>query len=280
MVRMPAESMLAQPVDTFALPAGWAAEPKWDGFRVLLAYDQEQTLLRSRHGTDLTGAFPELVAVAAVLPYDVVLDGEVVIWAEGRLAFEYLTRRLNRRAATVARLAEQYPAHFVAFDLLHQDVDLTGRPYVERRAALEALFAEYGLGAPWTLCPMTTDEERAREWLSWSVVGIEGAVFKRLRQPYLPGKHAGGWRKYRVRESTEAIVGAVTGSVSRPGTLLLGRLARDLAAQLAPAGPEHPWRGRTFSAGWHTNDVLDVTLVAPELVAEIDADVALDGAGR
>ncbi|WP_051862852.1 hypothetical protein [Streptomyces ochraceiscleroticus] len=59
----------------------------------------------------------------------------MVIWADGRLAFEHLTRRLNRRAATAARLAEQHPVHFVAFDLLHQDVDLTARPYAERRAA-------------------------------------------------------------------------------------------------------------------------------------------------
>ncbi|MEV0604671.1 ATP-dependent DNA ligase [Streptomyces sp. NPDC050315] len=297
---MPREPILAQPVDTFTLPAGWAAEPKWDGFRTLLAHDQEQTLLRSRHGTDLTPGFPELVAAAAALPYDIVLDGEVVIWAEGRLAFEYLNRRLNRCPATAARLAEQHPAHFVAFDLLHQaSADLTVRPYAERRAALEALFADHHLGPPWTLCPMTTDVDIAREWLSWSAVGIEGAVFKRLQQPYLPGKRAGGWRKYRVRESTEAIAGAITGSLHRPSTLLLGRfdaagrlryagrttqlaaaLARDVAVQLTPAGPGHPWTGRTFSAGWGTDDTLDVTLVVPELVAEISADVALDGVGR
>ncbi|MFI9029908.1 ATP-dependent DNA ligase [Streptomyces sp. NPDC053560] len=270
-----------------------------DGFRALLAHDQEQTLLRSRHGTDLTPGFPELAAASAQLPYDVVLDGELVIWADGRLAFEHLTRRLNRRPATAARLAEQHPAHFVAFDLLHYGVDLTSHPYALRRAALETLFADHRLGAPWTLCPMTTDEATAREWLSWSAAGIEGCVFKRQQQPYIPGKRAGGWRKYRVRESTEAIVGAVTGSLHRPGTLLLGRLdaasrlryvgrttqldaalARDIAAQLTPAGPGHPWAGRRFSTGWGTNGTLDVTLVVPELVAEISADVALDGAGR
>ncbi|WP_223733396.1 ATP-dependent DNA ligase [Streptomyces purpurogeneiscleroticus] len=221
--------MLARPVDVFALSAGWVVESKWDGFRVLLAHDQEQTLLCSRHGTALTPGFPELVAAAAQLPYDVVLDGELVIGADVRLAFEYLTRRLNRRPATAARLAEQHPAHFVA-----QDVDLTARTYVERRAALEALFAEYGLGPPWTLCPMTTDEATARQWLSWSAVGIEGVVFKRQQQPYLPGKRAGGWRKYGVREFTEAIVGAVTGFLRRPGTLLLGRF--DAAGRLRYVG--------------------------------------------
>ncbi|WP_223733393.1 hypothetical protein [Streptomyces purpurogeneiscleroticus] len=38
-------------------------------------------------------------------------------------------------------------------------------------------------------------------------------------------------------------------------------LARDLAAQPTPAGPEHPWTGRTFSAGCGTEDTLDVDLV-------------------
>ncbi|WP_106975738.1 hypothetical protein [Streptomyces violens] len=73
-MEMPREPMPAQPVDTFHLPAGWAAEPKWDGYRALLAHDQDQTLLRSRHGTDFTPGFPELVAAAAALP-NVVLGG-------------------------------------------------------------------------------------------------------------------------------------------------------------------------------------------------------------
>lgn len=42
-VRMPVEPMLAQPVDDFHLSAGWAVEPKWDGFRALLAYDYART---------------------------------------------------------------------------------------------------------------------------------------------------------------------------------------------------------------------------------------------
>ncbi|MFD3621682.1 hypothetical protein ACFWWT_42140 [Streptomyces sp. NPDC058676] len=32
-----------------------------------------------------------------------------------------------------------------------------------------------------------------------------------------------GWQKYKVRETSEAIVGAITGSLAAPRTLLLGR---------------------------------------------------------
>ncbi|MFH9821146.1 hypothetical protein [Streptomyces sp. NPDC017230] len=85
----------------------------------------------------------------------------------------------------------------------------------------------------------------------------------------------------------------------RPRTLLLGRydgmgrlrytgrtvtLARTVTAVLAealtPAGGGHPWSGRTFAAGWGSRDVLDVMLVDPQLVVEVDVDVARDAVGR
>jgi hypothetical protein len=102
-----------------------------------------------------------------------------------------------------------------------------------------------------------------------------------------------------VRETHEAIVGAVTGSLRSPRTLLLGRYdtegrlqytgrtttlpqaaARSIAVLLAPSRGEHPWTGWTFSAGWGSREVLDVTLVRPELVVEVGVDVARDSTGR
>lgn len=97
----------------------------------------------------------------------------------------------------------------------------------------------------------------------------------------------------------QALGGAVSGSLSVPATVLLGRMdaagalhyvgrtsvlsreaGRGLAAQLTAASQEHPWAGRTFSAGWGSRDVLPVQLVEPVLVAEVAADVSLDPAGR
>ncbi|WP_393053052.1 hypothetical protein [Streptomyces sp. LN549] len=52
------------------------AEPKWDGYRALLArYADGRVMIRSRRGTDTTMAFPEVTAAAAALPVDVGLDG-------------------------------------------------------------------------------------------------------------------------------------------------------------------------------------------------------------
>lgn len=178
-------------------------------------------LIRSRRGGDLTPAFPEIAAAAAYLPDDTVLDGELVTWGNDRIAFERLQKRANRTATAAARAAARWPAHFVAFDLLRSGADLTPQPYRVRRAALEQLFTDHHLQAPWTLCPSTTDPQQATEWLGWSSVGLEGLVYKHLGQRYLPGSRA--WRKYRIRHTTEAVVGAVTGAPTAPTTALLGR---------------------------------------------------------
>jgi ATP-dependent DNA ligase len=175
----------------------------------------------------------------------------------------------------------------VAFDLVHQGDDVTGWPYARRRAALEELFAERGLTAPFTLCPSTTYPALAREWLSWTAVGVEGLCFKRLEESYRGGVRS--WRKYKVRVTTEAVIGAVTGSLAAPRTLLLGRydtagrlqyIGHSAADHLAPPHGAHPWTSWTFSAGWGTQRSLDAVLVQPEVVVEVDVDVARDSAGR
>jgi AbiV family abortive infection protein len=85
---------------------------------------------------------PADVRRAAPLANTTALDGELVVWdASGRLAFERLQDRLARRGASASRAAGEWPAHFVAFDLLRlSGTDTTAWPYRRRRAALESLF--------------------------------------------------------------------------------------------------------------------------------------------
>ncbi|MFB8247328.1 ATP-dependent DNA ligase [Streptomyces sp. NPDC055952] len=296
------QPMLTVAVDSPALPAGYAAEPKWDGFRAQLAvYKGGRVLLRSRQGTDMTGSFPEIRTAGLVqLPPDTGLDGELVVWEAGRLAFARLQQRLAHRGTSAGQAARQWPAHYVAFDLLHYGgSDLTDWPYWRRRAALEALFAERALPTALTLCPSTTDPAAAKQWLAWTTAGLEGLCFKRLDEPYRPVR---SWKKYKIRFTTEAIVGAVTGTPAAPRTVLLGRydhaghlqytgrsttlspaVSRTLAQLLTPPAEAslHPWAGWTFSAGWGTQRAeLDVHLVRPNTVIEVAVDVARDAAGR
>ncbi|MEU9035337.1 ATP-dependent DNA ligase [Streptomyces sp. NPDC048352] len=243
--------------------------------------------------------WPGLVAAAEQqLPHGLVLDGELLVWdAEaGRLSFEALQRRAAARGRSAAGLAARWPAYFVAFDVLQQDgVQLLTHPYSQRRALLEDLFTTRALTAPWTLCPMTTDLATAGEWLeSWrDVSGVEGIVMKPLTSRYRPSYR--GWTKIRRRDTTEAIIGAITGTLTRPQLLVLGRhdqdgrlravgrtvplrpdAVRQVAEHVVAAGPGHPGAGVTFASAWGSREILDVTLVRPDLVAEVSADRSID----
>ncbi|MFI5867314.1 ATP-dependent DNA ligase [Streptomyces sp. NPDC051546] len=281
-----------------------AAEQKLDGYRTILFTPigpGGQMLLQTRRGSLIQDAFPDLVAAAAQLPDGLVLDGEVVTWdtAAGQLSFEALQRRAAARGRTAAALATKTPAFFIAFDALQiSGTSLLTLSYAERRRRLEVLFAAHQLASPWTLCPQTTDPATAREWMEeWTdVPGVEGLVLKNLNQRYLPGVR--GWTKIRRRDTSEAVIGAITGTLKRPELLLLGRhdetgrlrpvgrtvplrpgAARELSAHLTAAGPGHPWTGARFSSAWGSRDVLDTILVEPDLVAEISADTSTDRGG-
>ncbi|MFF5728228.1 ATP-dependent DNA ligase [[Kitasatospora] papulosa] len=253
-------------------------------------------LLQTRRGALVQDRFPDLAAAARSLPNGLVLDGELaVLDHHGQLSFTALQRRAT--AGRNARaLAAEMPAHFIAFDVLqHDGQELLDEPFARRRQVLEALFAEHRLGPPWTLCPWTTDPAVADEWLrEWTnVPGVEGVVAKGLTGRYRPGGR--GWTKVRRRNSTEALISAVTGSLHRPQVLLLGRYdttgrlrlvgktvplkpgpAQDVAEHLTAAGPVHLWTGVRFTASWNNRTPLEPALVAPVLVAEFSADVSQD----
>ena len=104
----PIEPMLAKPIA--GLPAsaeGLAFQPKWDGFRVLIYRRGEDVAIQGRIRAtdaaatgkwDLTYLFPEMVdRIRTLSADDVVLDGELVVIRDGRLAFDALQGRLRPR---------------------------------------------------------------------------------------------------------------------------------------------------------------------------------------
>ncbi|MDO0917494.1 hypothetical protein QQM39_43890 [Streptomyces sp. DT2A-34] len=189
--------------------------------------------------------------------------------------------RLRARGFTARGDPESEILPAFAFDLLWlSGTDTTSWPYRRRRAARESVFTARRLSAPRVLCPSTTEVDVVREWLTWASVGMEGVVFKRLDDAYRPSVR--GWQKYKVRETSEAIVGAITGSLDVPRTLLLGRYDTEgrfqyvgrtttlaqaagaaVAGLLAAGRRGHPWTGWSFSAGWGSRETLNVTLVEP-----------------
>ena len=69
--------MEARSVEQIPQGPQWQYEPKWDGFRCLLARSRDAAAMRSKSGQDLARYFPEIAAAAVALgETDYVLDGE------------------------------------------------------------------------------------------------------------------------------------------------------------------------------------------------------------
>jgi ATP-dependent DNA ligase len=297
-----------------AVPARWLPtstkapvvyEMKWDGFRAVVWRTAEGVRIQSRQGVDLTRFFPDLIStLTATLPARTVIDGEVLVWdtRRGRCSFSLLQRRLmaGRRLSEVVR---RYPAHLVAFDLLRdgRGVDLLDQPLTTRRAKLERLL--HNTPPQVVICPQTSDRDVALGWLNdLGVAGVEGVVIKPAVSRYRPGSQL--WTKVRTRDTTEFIVGGVTGTLQRPATLLLGQFddhgtfrfvgqthpitaehRQDLRRVLRGlpflgSGAGHPWPC-PLPAGWTPNfaerQPLAFIPVEPTVVTEVEVDTARDG---
>ena len=170
----------------------------------------------------MTAAYPELAGLAGVAE-DVLLDGEVVSFVDGRPSFSALQGRMHVRAAAQARrLAAQAPVTYLVFDVLRlYGVDLTGRPFAERRATLERL----GPGGPhWTVSPLFDDGPATAQAAAEN--GLEGVVAKRLTSTYRPGYRTAEWVKVRYGRRQEFVVGGWEhgegGRAGGIGSLLLG----------------------------------------------------------
>ncbi len=187
----PIEPMLAKLAEKLPSGGSFLFEPKWDGFRALVFRGEQDVYIQSRDLRPLDRYFPELHDVLlARLPAGCVLDGEIVIATARGLDFEALQMRLHPAASRVAKLAQETPLAFVAFDILAVGGrTVMDQPQSERRLLLEQLLA--GAQPPVHLTPMTRDAGTAARWLDeFEGAGLDGVVAKPVDAPYQPGKRA------------------------------------------------------------------------------------------
>jgi ATP-dependent DNA ligase len=302
-VQPPVAPMLARLMRE--LPEGMLYEPKWDGFRCLAFCDEGEVDLRSRNDRPLARYFPEVAdGLAQLAERRLVLDGELLVRADGHFDFTALLARLHPAASRVERLSRETPACFVAFDVLARgEEDLRSLPFAERRARLEQLFE--GVPAPLVLTPVTGDSQTATQWLRGGR-GIDGVVAKDPGGVYREGER--GLVKVKQERTADCVVAGFRLFEDRPlpSSLLLGvyddsgslrhvglassfaeaerpRLL-DVVSPLAIPLDQHPWRdgfllhgspmGRMAGAAarWTPDMRLDWIPLEPTLVCEVAYD--------
>jgi ATP-dependent DNA ligase len=270
----PIEPMLAKLADALPAGEGFLYEPKWDGFRAIVFRGKSDVFIQSRDLRPLDRYFPELHQMfLEKLPEGCVIDGEIVIATRKGLDFDALQLRLHPAASRVAKLANETPASFVAFDLLAAGGrDVRSAPQGERRALLEGLLAD--ASPPIHLTPMTRDSAVATDWLArFEGAGLDGVIAKPDHGAYQPGrramikvKHArtadcvvAGFRWHKT--GRDAIGSLLLGLYDAKGTLqhvgvtssFTMAMRRQLTSELAPLREDamkgHPWREWAAASG-------------------------------
>jgi DNA ligase-1 len=198
-------AMLAQAIDEavdFAKldPADYAAEWKWDGIRVQAVNEGGIRRLYTRTGDDISKTFPD---VLEALTDEGVIDGELLVMREGRVAsFADLQQRLNRKAVD-ARLMAAYPAGVRAYDILAEGAEETRTlSFADRRTRLEAFVARQA-SPRLDISPMQPFD-------SWAELAAlraepppgdpqiaEGLMLKRWDSIYEAGRPKGPWFKWK-----------------------------------------------------------------------------------
>jgi bifunctional non-homologous end joining protein LigD len=177
------------------------------------------TRLVSRTGKDITRTYPE---ISVRDQGQVLLDGEIVAFSDGRPDFEALQPRMHVSSADAAlRLAATIPVTYLAFDVLQlEGVPLLSLPYVSRRETLKTIM----MNGPGFLIPPDfpgPDLDAVREASVSN--GLEGVVAKRLDSVYEPGARSGSWLKVKNLLQQEVVVaGWKPGQGNRAG--LIGSL--------------------------------------------------------
>ena len=223
----PLAPMEALSVDEIPIGQQWQYEPKWDGFRCLVFRDGHHVELQSKSGQPLTRYYPEIIEAARRLRAKTfVLDGEIVVPANGAFSFDALLQRIHPAASRIERLANETPALLIVFDLLAgaDGRALTGKPLSERRDRLVRFAREYFKpDMRIRLSPATTKLSEAKGWLKRVGTTLDGIIAKRRDVPYQSDNRT-GMQKIKKYRSADCVVGGFRYNEGKPvvGSLLLG----------------------------------------------------------
>ena len=207
-----------------------AIEYKYDGIRVQAHIGKDSVRLYSRRLEDLTSNFPDIAdSLRKACGYgEAIVEGECVAVDPETgfmLPFQNVTHRRKKHGMEEA--VRDVPVRMFMFDCLYRDgEDMTPRPYLERRGALESGF-RLGGQIQMTTMRIVESEEEGEEFFA-SAIGhrCEGIMAKSVAEDsvYRAGSRGFLWIKYKkdyqqaLTDSFDlAVVGAFYGMGKRAG---------------------------------------------------------------
>ncbi|WP_322974919.1 non-homologous end-joining DNA ligase [Pedobacter sp. GR22-10] len=185
--------MLCRLVSDIPTLDSYLAEIKWDGYRIISSVQKGKVIMNSRGGLDYTNRYPLIAEALVNLGHDAVLDGEVVVFSEGKPDFNAVQLYNGKRT----------PIAYCLFDLLYLNGhSLMALPLSQRKELLQQLVK----GSDVLQFSASFDDAKAlyQQMLDRD---LEGIVMKKKDSEYIPGARGNEWLKIPTRKRQEFVIG-------------------------------------------------------------------------
>lgn len=198
-------------------------ELKLDGLRCLAYLDPKKgTDLRNKRNVPLLALYPELKDIHKAVKHKCILDGELILFENGRPNFQKMQKRsIMKNQFKIKVAASQTPVCFIAFDILYlKDKNIMQEPLMRRKQYLQK---------------NVKDDERIFISRYIEEMGIpfydiveeqnlEGIVAKRKESIYRPGKRSSDWIKIKNTNDDDFVVCGYFYQKTKDGlTLIIGQ---------------------------------------------------------
>lgn len=197
-------------------------ELKWDGERCVAYLNPEgESDLRNKRNIKMLPKVPELQGIWRQAKTKCILDGELMVLKNGKPDFFEIQRRsLTTNKFKIELASKQYPATFVAFDILYyKDRDVTTLPLLERKILLQKAFSE----SERLVLSRYVERNGIAFYQMAEQQELEGIVAKHKDSIYIQDKRTKDWMKIKRMMDEDFIICGYIFKRNHMTSLVLGK---------------------------------------------------------
>lgn len=202
----------------------WIYELKLDGIRCI-AYLDKETELRNKRNDRLLMKVPELSDIHRFVKEKCILDGELVILKDGAPDFFELQKRaLTTNLLKLKLSSENYPACYVAYDILYRkDLQINDLPLWERKAILTDTVME----DPKLAVSRYLPENGIELFRIAKEKRLEGVIAKKSDSRYYFDRRTKDWIKFKFLADQDFVVCGYITKEKGVTSIILGQYSGD-----------------------------------------------------
>ncbi len=195
--------MLLNEIETPFDSKEYVYEVKYDGIRALIFVNDKSIKIQSRNKQDLTNLFPELNKIKDIVDKNVIFDGEIISFKNGRPSFLEIQKRIRiKNYDKINYFSKNNPVIFMAFDIIYENKNLNNMKLIERKKILN----KYQDNDVFVKVKMI-DTFGIKLFKSIKKLGLEGIVAKLKNGLYHINKRTDDFIKIKNLKEEEFIIG-------------------------------------------------------------------------